>query len=73
MRTLLTESGNECTEPSQVMTKIKDFYSNLYKRRSMKTEEDCIEYLRTLNMPHLSEAERASCEGSLTKRNAGKD
>ena len=68
MRTLLTESGNECTEPSQVMTKIKDFYSNLYKRRSMKTEEDCIEYLHILNTPHLSEAERVSCEGSLTKR-----
>ena len=65
---LLTESGNECTEPSQVMTKIKDFYSNLCKRRSTKTEEDCVEYLHTLNTPHLSEAERVSCEGSLTKR-----
>ena len=68
MRALLTESGNECTEPSQVLTKIKDFYSNLYKRCSTKTEEDCIEYLRTLNTPHLSEAELVSCEGSLTKR-----
>ena len=55
------------TEPSQVMTKIKDFHSNLHKRRSMKTEEDSIECLRTLNIPHLSEAERVSCEGSLTK------
>ena len=72
MCTLLTESGNECTEPSQVMTEIKDFYSNLYKRRSTKTEEDCIEYLRTLNTPHLIEAERVSCEGSLTKRECWK-
>ena len=30
VRALLTESGNECTEPSQIMTKVKDFYSNLY-------------------------------------------
>ena len=34
----------------------------------MKTEEDCIEYLRTLNTPQLSEAEHVSCEGSLTER-----
>ena len=68
MYALLTVSGKECTEPSQVMTKIKDFYSNLYKCRSTKTEQDCIEYLRTLNTPHLSEAKRVSSEGSLTKR-----
>ena len=67
-RTLLTESSNECTEPSQIMTKVKGFHSNLYKRRSTKAEEDCIEYLRTLNTPQLSEAERVSCEGSLSKR-----
>ena len=29
---------------------------------------DCLEYLRTLNINQLSEAERVSCEGSLTKR-----
>ena len=68
VRTLLTESGNECTEPSEIMTKVKGFYLNLYKPRSMKTEEDCLEYLHTLNIPQLSEAERVSCEGSLTKR-----
>ena len=44
------------------MTKVKDFYSDLYKCRSAKTEEDCIEYLRTLNTPKLSEAERVSCD-----------
>ena len=68
VRALLTELGNKCTEPSQVMTKIKDFHSNLYKRLSTKAKEDCIEYLRTLNTPHLSEAEYVSYEGSLTKR-----
>ena len=68
VRTLLTDSGNECTEPSEIMTKVKGFYSNLYKHRSTKTEKDCLEYLRTLNIPQLSEAERFSCEDSLTKR-----
>ena len=50
------------------MIKVKDFYLNLHKHRSTKTEEDCLEYLRTLNIPQISEAKRVSCEGSLTKR-----
>ena len=58
--TLLTESSNECTDPSEIMIKVKGFYSNLYKCCSMKTEEDCFEYLRTINIPQLSEAERIS-------------
>ena len=66
--TLLTDSGNECTESSEIMTKVKGFYSNLHTRRSTKTGKDCLEYLRTLNIPQLSEVERFSCEDSLTKR-----
>ena len=50
------------------MSEVKGFYSNLYNRCSTRTEEDCLEYLRTLNIPQQSEAERDSCEGSLTKR-----
>ena len=62
------ESGNKCTEPSDIMIKVKVFYSNLYKRCSMKTEEDCLEYLRTLNTLQFSEAKCILCEGSLTER-----
>ena len=50
------------------MIKVKGFYSNLYKRHSTKIEEDCLEDLRTLDIPQFSEAERVSCEGSLAKR-----
>ena len=48
--------------------RIKDFYSTLYKRRSTKGEEGCLEYLKTLKIPKLSDVERESCEGLLTKK-----
>ena len=50
------------------MSGIKDFYATLYKCRSTKKERECLEYLHSLNIPKLSEAERNSCEGLLTKK-----
>ena len=41
---------------------------HLYKWRSTKNERECLEYLHSLNIPKLSEAERSSCEGLLTKK-----
>ena len=37
-----------------------------------KNERECLEYLHSLNIPKLSEAERNSCAGLLQKRNAWK-
>ena len=50
------------------MNHIKVFYASLYKRRSTKTERDCLKYLHNINIPQLSQSERESCEGLLTKR-----
>ena len=55
------------------MIHIKEFYSSLYKRRSAKTEQDCPEYLHNINIPQLSQSERESCEGLLTKRECWKE
>ena len=48
------------------MLEIKTFYSNLYKRTSVKTEEECLQYLLKLSTPKLSEDEKSLCEGKLT-------
>ena len=37
-------------------------------REITKNERECLEYLHSLNIPKLSEAERNSCEGLLTKK-----
>ena len=41
------------------MLEIKAFYSNLYKRTSVKTEEECLQYLLKLSTPKLSEDEKS--------------
>ena len=66
VRTLVSDSGIEINDPSEILVRVRDFYSNLYKRRSTKTEKDCLEYLYDLNLPQLSDQDRNSCKGLLT-------
>ena len=50
------------------MNELKAFYSSLYTRRSTKSESECLSYLRTVNILKLTESEKDSCEGRLTKK-----
>ena len=68
IRKLISDSSNVINDPSEILSSIKDFYATLYKRRSTKNERECLEYLHSLDIPKLSEAERNSCEGLLTKK-----
>ena len=51
IRKLIDSSGAEVIEPNFVLKHIKGFYSDLYKRRAFKTEEECFKYLESINMP----------------------
>ena len=68
VRTLVSDSGIEINDPSEILSCMRDFYSNLYKRRGMKTDKECLQYLYDLNLPQLSDQDRNSCEGLLTKK-----
>ena len=68
IRKLIDSSGAEVTEPNFVLKHIKGFYSDLYKRRAFKTEEECFKYLKSINMPQLNEFDCNRCEGIITKR-----
>ena len=48
------------------MSEIKAFYSKLYKKTSVKTEDECLQYLSNLSTPVLTEDEKSLCEGKLT-------
>ena len=56
----------ETTNPDQIMSSLKSFYSTLYKRRSEKSESECLDFLGNLNIHNLSDDDRTSCEGKLT-------
>ena len=47
---------------------MKDFYSNLYKRSSSKSEIDCLNYLKNINVPKLSTGDMSKCKGRLPKQ-----
>ena len=68
VRKIITENNSEISEPQEILLHIKEFYSTLYKRRSTKGEEECLEYLKTLKIPKLRDVEHDSCEGLLTKK-----
>ena len=66
LKKLLSDDGvTELTDPKQIRTELKTFYSNLYRRRSTKTEQDCLEFLQSINTPRLAESEKQLCEGKL--------
>ena len=64
---VIDDSFNETTDPGEILSNLRNFYSSLYKRQSNKTEKECLEYLENLNLPRLSDAEKAVCKGLLTK------
>ena len=72
MRKLLTETDSEISNPSEIMIHIKDFYSSLYKQRSLQTEAECLEYLSSINIPSLSQVESTHVMAFLLKGNARK-
>ena len=58
VHTIIMENNPEISEPQVIPLRIKEFYSTLYKRRSTKGEEECLEYLKTLKIPKLRDVER---------------
>ena len=66
IRRLNSESNSQIEDPQSIMSEIKTFYSNLHKRTSVKTEEECLQYLSKLSTPKLSEDDKSLCEGKLT-------
>ena len=64
----MTSSDTEIHDASVIMSHVKSFYLSLRKRRSTKNEEECLEYLRSFNLPQISSCERESCEGLLKRK-----
>ena len=67
VRKILLQNNLETTEPKAIMSTLKTFYSNLYKRTSTKTENECQQYLKDIPAPKLHENDKQSCEREITK------
>ena len=51
-----------------LLSELKLFYKNLYKKTSVRTEKECLDYLSQVNTPRLSPnyKEKGICERKLT-------
>ena len=66
IRKVIDSNGEEITDQGNILKEIKCFYSNLCSRKSVKTEQDCLDYLKSIDAPMLSEIDKETCEGTLT-------
>ena len=53
---VIDDNLNETTDPGEILSYLRNFYSCLYKRQSNKTVNECLEYLENLNLPRLNDA-----------------
>ena len=65
---VIDDNLNETTNLVEILSNLRNFYSALYKRQSNKTENECLEYPENVNLPRRNDAEKAVCEGTLTKQ-----
>ena len=68
IRKILNSDSVELSESETLHCSIKSFYSTLCEKRNDKAETDCSDYLKTLNLPRLTDDECRLFEGELTKR-----
>ena len=61
-----SDSDKDISDPRKISEELKNFYGNLYRRTSVKTESKCFQCLEKLNTPMLTADEQSLCEGKLT-------
>ena len=64
---IINSDGHEVCDETEIRQKLKQFYSSVYKRRSNKTVDECMSHLANISLPKLTDKEKLSCEGKLTK------
>ena len=52
-----------------ILKEINNFYSNLYSKKSLRSEDECLQYLASISTPQLSSTDREACEGKITMQN----
>ena len=66
IRRLNSELNGQIDDPQIITSEIETFYSKLYKKTYVKTEDEYLQYLSNLSTPVLTEDEKSLCEGKLT-------
>ena len=52
-----------------ILKEINNFYSNLYSKKCLRSEGECLQYLASISTPQLSSTDREEFEGKITMQN----
>ena len=66
---IINTNDSEITDEKMILKEINNFYSNLYLKKSRKSEDECLQYLASISTPQLSSTDREACEGKITMQN----
>jgi len=62
------EGDKEITNPSEILKKLENFYSDMFSAKSDLSEEQCANFLNNLETPRINDQEKESCEGLLANK-----
>ena len=81
VKKLLIENDLEINDSKNILLELHKFYSELFSKSVHKSEQECLSFLDTINIPSISEEHRVFCDKvltlddlstSLAKMNSGK-
>ena len=62
----LINDNEEISDANDILKIVKSFYGNLYSSRGLKTEPECLDYLKDINAPVLTAVQCETCENKLS-------
>ena len=62
----LIDDSKEISDADNILKIVKSYFGNLYSSRSLKTEHECLEYLKGIKAHVLTTDQCKSCEGKLS-------
>ena len=65
---LKKENGETVETQAEILDVLVDFYSNLYDKKTDLNKKRLSEFINGVNLPAVTDTEKQSCEGELTKQ-----
>ena len=72
IRKIINTNDVEITDEKMILKEVNNFCSNLYSKKSLRSVDECLQYLAFISMPQLSSTDREVCEGKTTMQTVGK-
>ena len=66
---IINTNDVEIMDEKMFLKEINNFYSNLYSKKFLRSEDECLQYLASISTPQLSSTDMEVCKGKITMQN----